>query len=63
VVRTVPAQVVVPRLFTAACANGTHSLRFHAGDDVSPADPLTDRAALAAGHISHTVLDYTRLGR
>lgn len=62
-VRTVPAQVVIPRLFTAACVNGTHSLRFHPGEDISPAEPFTDRAALAAGHISHTVLDYTRLGR
>jgi len=63
IVRAVPAQVVIPRLFTPACANGTHSLRFHPGEDISPAEPLTDRAALAAGHISHTVLDYTRLGR
>jgi 5'-nucleotidase len=61
--RTVPAQVVIPRLFTAACVNGTHSLRFHSGEDISPAEPLTDRAALAAGHISHTILDYTQLGR
>ncbi|MBC7365204.1 MAG: 5'/3'-nucleotidase SurE [Undibacterium sp.] len=63
VVRAVPAQVVIPRLFTPACAHGTHSLRFHPGEDISPAGPLTDRTALAAGHISHTILDYTRLGR
>ena len=27
-----------------------------------PPEPLTDRAALAAGWISHTILDYTRVG-
>jgi hypothetical protein len=32
------------------------------GEDLSPRELLTDRAALAGGHISHTVLDYTRLG-
>jgi len=32
------------------------------GDDVSPAGILTDRLAIASGWISHTVLDYTRLG-
>jgi hypothetical protein len=31
------------------------------GEDVSPKEPLTDIACLAAGFISHTVLDYTRL--
>ncbi len=61
--RAIPAQVVIPRLFTPACAEGMHRLVFHPGQDVSPATPLTDRAALAAGHISHTILDYTKLGR
>ncbi|MEI7551133.1 MAG: 5'/3'-nucleotidase SurE [Verrucomicrobiota bacterium] len=61
--RTVPAQVIVPRLFSPAADDGTHRLIFRLGDDLSPASPLTDRAALAAGHISHTVLDYTRLGQ
>ncbi len=61
--RTVPAQVIVPRLFSPAADDGTHRLIFRLGDDLSPAAPLTDRAALAAGHISHTVLDYTRLGQ
>lgn len=61
--RTVPAQVVVPGLFTAAADDGTHRLIFRLGEDLSPAAPLTDRAALNAGYISHTLLDYTKLGR
>ncbi|MBL9200211.1 MAG: 5'/3'-nucleotidase SurE [Opitutaceae bacterium] len=62
VVRTVPARVVVPGLFGPADDDGTHRLIFRVGDDLSPPDPLTDRAALAAGQISHTVLDYKALG-
>jgi len=31
-------------------------------EDVSANEPLTDRAALAAGHINHLTLAYTRLG-
>jgi 5'-nucleotidase len=61
--RTVPAQVVVPGLFSPANDDGTHRLIFRLGADLSPASPLTDRTALAAGHISHSILDYTRLGR
>lgn len=60
--RTVPARVVVPGLFSPAGDDGTHRLIFRLGDDLSPPEPLTDRAALAAGHISHTVLDYKKLG-
>jgi len=60
--RTIPAQVVVPRLFSPADDDGTHRLIFRHGEDLSPTTPLTDRAALAAGQISHTVLDYTRIG-
>ena len=60
--RTVPARVVVPGLFTPAQDDGTHRLVFRLGDDLSPPEPLTDRAALAAGFISHSVLDYKRLG-
>jgi 5'-nucleotidase len=60
--RTVPARVVVPGLFSPAADDGTHRLVFRLGDDLSPSDLLTDRAALAEGSISHTVLDYTRLG-
>lgn len=60
--RTVPARVVVPGLFSPAADDGTHRLVFRLGEDLSPKELLTDRAALAAGCISHTVLDYTRLG-
>jgi 5'-nucleotidase len=62
VVRTVPARVVVPGLFGPADDDGTHRLIFRLGDDLSPPEPLTDRAALATGRISHTVLDYKALG-
>jgi len=61
--RTVPAQVVVPGLFTPAGDDGTHRLIFRLGDDLSPPEPLTDRTALSGGFISHTVLDYKKLGR
>jgi 5'-nucleotidase len=60
--RTVPAHVMIPGLFSARKQDGTHQLVFRLGEDVSPEDPLTDRAALDAGHISHTVLDFTKLG-
>ena len=60
--RTVPARVVVPGLFSPADDDGTHRLIFRRGDDLSPAEPLTDRAALATGYISHTILDYRKLG-
>ena len=61
--RTVPARVVVPGLFSPAADDGTHRLIFRLGDDLSPPELLTDRAALAAGHISHTVLDYKKIGQ
>lgn len=61
--RTVPARVIVPGLFTPASDDGTHRLIFRLGDDLSPPEPLTDRAALSAGFISHTVLDYKKLGQ
>ncbi|MEO5961712.1 MAG: 5'/3'-nucleotidase SurE [Opitutaceae bacterium] len=61
--RTVPARVVVPGLFSPAADDGTHRLIFRLGDDLSPTTPLTDRAALAAGFISHTILDYKQLGQ
>ena len=60
--RTVPARVVAPGLFGPAADNGTHRFIFKHGDDLSPAAPLTDRAAIEHGLISHTVLDYTKLG-
>ncbi len=60
--RTVPAQVIVPGLFSPQADDGTHSFIFQLGDDITPADgPLSDRAALAAGFISHSVLDYKKL--
>ncbi|HZL47087.1 MAG TPA: 5'/3'-nucleotidase SurE [Opitutaceae bacterium] len=61
--RTVPARMVIPGLFSPAQDDGTHRFVFHLGQDHSPAEPLTDRAALAQGFISHTILDYTRLGQ
>lgn len=60
--KTIPARVVVPGLFSPAADDGTHRLVFRLGEDLSPDEPLTDRRALANGFISHTVLDYTRLG-
>jgi 5'-nucleotidase len=60
--RTVPAQVIVPRLFSPADDDGTHRLIFRHGDDHSPPEPMTDRTALAGGFISHTILDYRKLG-
>ncbi len=61
--RTVPARLLVPGLFSPQADDGTHRLIFKAGVDHSPALPLTDLAAVEAGWISHTVLDYTRLGQ
>lgn len=60
--RTVPARVIVPGLFSPAADDGTHRLVFRYGDDLSPPDLVTDRMALANGEISHTVLDYKKLG-
>ena len=60
--RTIPARVVIPGLFSPQADDGTHRFIFKFGEDISPPQPLTDRAALAAGYISHTVLDYSRLG-
>ncbi|MDD3179718.1 MAG: 5'/3'-nucleotidase SurE [Opitutaceae bacterium] len=60
--RTVPARFFVPGLFSPADDDGTHRLIWKVGENVSPPEPLTDHACLAAGSISHTVLDYTRLG-
>jgi 5'-nucleotidase len=61
--RTVPARVIVPKLFSPAADDGTHRLIWNIGDDLSPAGLVTDRTALAAGFISHTILDYTKLGQ
>jgi len=61
VARTVPARVIVPGLFSPAADDGTHRFVFSDVIDRSPSDLVTDKAAVAAGHISHSVLDYTRL--
>lgn len=61
--RTVPARVIVPGLFSPAADDGTHRLVFRYGDDLSPPGLMTDSLALAGGCISHTVLDYTKLGQ
>jgi 5'-nucleotidase len=60
--QTVPARLFVPGLFSPRDDDGTHRLIWRIGEDVAPHYPLTDRACLAAGLISHTVLDYTKLG-
>jgi len=60
--RTVPARVMFPGLFSPQAEDGTHSFVFKIGEDTSPQAPLTDRAALEAGFISHTVLDFSKLG-
>lgn len=60
--RTLPERLVLPRLFSPADAEGRHHFAFRLTSDIAPTEPLTDRACLAAGLISHTVLDYGRLG-
>lgn len=62
--RTVPARVIVPEIFSPQADDGTHRFLFTLGEIIDPpGGPLTDRAALAAKQISHTVLDYTKIGR
>jgi 5'-nucleotidase len=61
VVRTVPARVIVPGLFSPAADDGTHRFVFANVIDRSPPGLVTDRATVAAGLISHSVLDYTRV--
>jgi 5'-nucleotidase len=61
-IRTVPARIMLPGLFSPQAEDGTHRLVFKLGDDTSPSGPMTDRAALDAGFISHTVLDFSKLG-
>jgi 5'-nucleotidase len=62
VLRTVPARRLLPRLFGAPDSAGLHRFAYHPGEDISPPEPLSDNAALSSGAISHTVLDYSRLG-
>ncbi len=61
--RTIPARVQVAGLFGPADAEGHHRFAFNRGQDQSPPGALTDRAAIADGFISHTILDYTALGQ
>ena len=60
--RTVPAHVQVPGLFSPAADDGSHRLLWGKIHDVSPAEPLTDIKCLERGEISHTILDYRKLG-
>lgn len=60
--QTVPAQVHVPGLFSPQADDGSHRLVWGNIIDVSPASPLTDVSCLEQGLISHSVLDYRRLG-
>jgi 5'-nucleotidase len=59
---TVPAHFFVPGLFTAADEEGRHQLVWTQGQDVSPPDLLTDLKCIEAGYISHSILDYRKLG-
>ncbi|WP_231865709.1 5'/3'-nucleotidase SurE [Cephaloticoccus primus] len=60
--RTWPAHLCAPGQFSAASEECGHSFQWTDGRDVSPEGLPTDFAALAAGAISHTILDYSRLG-
>lgn len=60
--RTVPAQVHAPGLFSPAADDGSHHLIWGSIVDVSPAGPLTDIQCLGQSKISHSVLDYRKLG-
>ncbi len=60
--QTVPAHFFVPGLFTAADDQGRHHLIWTEGEDVSPSEPLTDLTCVESGCISHSILDYRRLG-
>jgi 5'-nucleotidase len=52
----------MPGLFSPRAGDGTHRLVFKMGDDTPSEGPQTDRAALDAGYISHTLLDFSKLG-
>ena len=60
--QTVPAHFFVPGLFTPADNEGRHQLIWTQGEDVSPSEMVTDLKTVEAGFISHTVLDYRKLG-
>jgi 5'-nucleotidase len=59
---TVPAHFFAPGLFSAADDEGRHRLIWTEGEDISPPSPLTDIRCLEQGAISHTILDYRKLG-
>jgi 5'-nucleotidase len=59
---TVPARIRSQGLFGARAGDGSHTFTFKLGQNVSPEPLMTDLAALDAGFISHTVLDYSKLG-
>jgi 5'-nucleotidase len=59
---TVPAHFFAPGLFSPPDADGRHRLIWTQGEDVSPPDLLTDLRCLESGCISHSVLDYRKLG-
>ncbi len=61
--RTVPAHVQAPGLFSPAADDGSHRLLWGKIIDVSPPAPLTDIKCLEQRLISHSVLDYRRLGQ
>lgn len=61
--RTVPAHFFVPGLFSPPDADGRHKLIWTQGHDVSPPGLLTDLKCVESGRISHTILDYRKLGR
>ncbi len=60
--RTVPSHFFMPGLFSPADDDGTHRLLWTAGKDVSPPRLVTDLGTVSAQHISHSILDYRRLG-
>jgi 5'-nucleotidase len=60
--RTVPAHFFVPGLFTAADEEGRHKLIWTEGEDVSPPEMPSDLRCVEAKCISHTILDYRKLG-
>ncbi len=60
--RTVPAHFFVPGLFSAADEEGRHKLIWTEGEDVSPPELTTDLKCIESGRISHTILDYRKLG-
>jgi len=60
--RTVPAHLCAPGQFSPADEEGEHQFKWISGRDVSPEGLPTDFATLAAGEISHSILDYSKLG-